>query len=271
MPLCIAKVADCFTPLTTATAKALRDAGYTGVARYLGKLTHNWAKGITLEEVSIILAAGLKLILIWEGSPTQAAYFSSEQGLQDPGDALKELAWLGLPDGGTVYFTVDYDAVTQDFPDIEAYFTAVQQVISNVVQEGAYGDFSVLTDLHGSAVPPKRYWQTAGMSKGQVASCIHMYQDQFGVTVGGLQIDVDEVYQNPGWWPITEGSLNMSEPLLRLGATGDAVKLLQTKLNAHGAKLVVDGDFGPRTNAAVLAFQKTHGLTQDGIVGPHVG
>ncbi len=57
-------------------------------------------------------------------------------------------------------------------------------------------------------------------------------------------------------------------PTLSQGATGPAVVTLQTRLNTHGAKLVVDGDFGPATLAAVKAFQKSHGLVVDGVVGP---
>ncbi|MEY4507922.1 MAG: hypothetical protein RLZZ450_44 [Pseudomonadota bacterium] len=45
---------------------------------------------------------------------------------------------------------------------------------------------------------------------------------------------------------------------------------VQTSLNAIAhAGLVVDGISGPRTRAAVRAFQQSRGLTQDGIVGPH--
>lgn len=46
--------------------------------------------------------------------------------------------------------------------------------------------------------------------------------------------------------------------------------IIQKKLNELGAnpQLVPDGKFGPKTKAAVLAFQKSKGLKADGIVGP---
>jgi peptidoglycan hydrolase-like protein with peptidoglycan-binding domain len=52
---------------------------------------------------------------------------------------------------------------------------------------------------------------------------------------------------------------------------GPEVSQLQRRLNAAGATpaLVVDGIFGPFTEAAVCAFQRrTPGLDVDGIVGP---
>lgn len=48
---------------------------------------------------------------------------------------------------------------------------------------------------------------------------------------------------------------------------GDDVKWLQTQLNANGATLTIDGDFGKITNAAVKAYQAKRGLAIDGIVG----
>jgi len=60
-----------------------------------------------------------------------------------------------------------------------------------------------------------------------------------------------------------------SHPTLRRGSRGPAVMELQRKLNGvSGAGLVVDGDFGPRTEQAVRNFQAFFQLGVDGIVGP---
>lgn len=53
------------------------------------------------------------------------------------------------------------------------------------------------------------------------------------------------------------------------GAKGEPVKLIQQKLKALGLyKGEIDGSFGGLTLSAVLAFQKSKGLSQDGSVGP---
>lgn len=58
-----------------------------------------------------------------------------------------------------------------------------------------------------------------------------------------------------------------ARPVLRSGDRGEDVFRLQTALNARGAGLNADGDFGPRTEAAVRRFQDSKGLFVDGIVG----
>lgn len=60
-----------------------------------------------------------------------------------------------------------------------------------------------------------------------------------------------------------------STPKLSTGDRGPAVTRLQQQLKAAGfSPGAVDGDFGPGTRAAVVAFQKDRGLVADGIVGP---
>ncbi len=71
---------------------------------------------------------------------------------------------------------------------------------------------------------------------------------------------------------VTQASSNPADwnwPTFQQGSTGLEVRTIQYLLNARGAGLVVDGKFGPRTNAAVRSFQSSHGLAVDGIVGQH--
>ena len=54
---------------------------------------------------------------------------------------------------------------------------------------------------------------------------------------------------------------------IKRGCKGGAVARLQTWLNMLGYGLAVDHDFGPATEAAVIAFQQAQSLEADGIVG----
>jgi peptidoglycan hydrolase-like protein with peptidoglycan-binding domain len=57
-------------------------------------------------------------------------------------------------------------------------------------------------------------------------------------------------------------------PLVRRGDKAHPVPSLQYLLRARGHIVTVDGDFGPKTEAAVRAYQKEKNLAVDGIVGP---
>ena len=51
--------------------------------------------------------------------------------------------------------------------------------------------------------------------------------------------------------------------ILKLGHTGDLIRVLQELLN-----ISIDGEFCNETRASVRKFQKEKGLKADGIVGP---
>ena len=60
-------------------------------------------------------------------------------------------------------------------------------------------------------------------------------------------------------WPVLrEGSTSLWPPV--------TVRSLQYLLDARGARLAVDGQFGPKTRAAVIAFQRARGLPASGVV-----
>lgn len=67
---------------------------------------------------------------------------------------------------------------------------------------------------------------------------------------------------------VASGTLGLEMPQLSFGAKGPEVERIQQQLNQAGYPLQVDGDWGPKTEAAVRDFQKAHGLAADGVVGP---
>lgn len=65
------------------------------------------------------------------------------------------------------------------------------------------------------------------------------------------------------------GTAMADEPVLRQGSDGDWVAYMQGQLEAQGhSPGPLDGIFGPRTEAAVRAYQEANSCKVDGIVGP---
>ena len=51
------------------------------------------------------------------------------------------------------------------------------------------------------------------------------------------------------------------------GERSKAVAAVRQRLAANRPCGTVDGDFGPQTRRALVAFQRQHGLSPDGVVG----
>ncbi|WGJ16082.1 peptidoglycan-binding protein [Methylocapsa sp. D3K7] len=91
-------------------------------------------------------------------------------------------------------------------------------------------------------------------------------------TEDGMHFEVSEqllLSWNPSAVPsgLAVGGAAISD-VLTLGDRSQKVAELQRKLKALGENLDADGIFGSDTHAAVLAFQASHGLSVDGMVGP---
>ena len=74
----------------------------------------------------------------------------------------------------------------------------------------------------------------------------------------GARLVVDGLYG-----PKTEAAIRT----LKVGSKGDHVIWLQKALVNRGQKISVDGIFGNATKKAVIAYQKSRGLTADGLAG----
>jgi hypothetical protein len=56
-------------------------------------------------------------------------------------------------------------------------------------------------------------------------------------------------------------------PVLQTGSSGKNVNALQGLLTFQGYSLTIDGSFGSGTQTAVISFQRSRGLTADGVAG----
>ncbi len=85
--------------------------------------------------------------------------------------------------------------------------------------------------------------------------------------IGRALVDAIEVPQ-PASKTASSTSASGESKLLANGSTGFLVEALQRTLNKRAdSGLSIDGDFGPATEAAVIAFQESKGLDATGIVG----
>lgn len=87
-------------------------------------------------------------------------------------------------------------------------------------------------------------------------------QDQEHTTGSAAPAPVEDTQsENDAWEGVLSGHI------MRKGVSGAEVKALQQKLTAAGFTVPATGYFGPQTEAAVKSFQRSKGLTPDGVVG----
>jgi peptidoglycan hydrolase-like protein with peptidoglycan-binding domain len=79
-----------------------------------------------------------------------------------------------------------------------------------------------------------------------------------------FRADVQAILRGAGTVrPLIPATIAADKPTLKRGSRGDAVKTVQAKVG-----VAPDGIYGPGTEAAVRAFQRSRNEVPDGIVGP---
>lgn len=102
-------------------------------------------------------------------------------------------------------------------------------------------------------------------------AAVRSFQASHGLAVDGVAgPDTFSALEHMGSSSITAAPAPEASPgYLREGSTGPEVAKLQQELTNEGYSTQgIDGIFGPHTLDQVLAFQKAHGLSADGLVGP---
>jgi flagellum-specific peptidoglycan hydrolase FlgJ len=96
------------------------------------------------------------------------------------------------------------------------------------------------------------------MTSSTEVNSVLSYINNFALTKYDFADDFVETGDNP---------YKLTHKLLKQGMKNESVKWLQFELNRLGYALATDGNFGPRTKAAVVSYQRARALVPDGIVG----
>jgi peptidoglycan hydrolase-like protein with peptidoglycan-binding domain len=183
-----------------------------------------------------------------QGRPeAQAAYQNGYNGGKDEfGRKVANPAGIDLADG----VFRDLGMTDNGFVNVTYLWTGASTASFPTIKRGAAGStvraLQYLLNYRGVSLT------VDGSFGANTETAVRSFQSSHGLTVDGVV--------GPQTWSALVVTLSK-------GANNAAVKAVQTMLNAHGASLAVDGDFGSGTDAAVRSFQSAQQITVDGVVG----
>lgn len=135
-----AKACDCSTVLNKQQALDIKNAGYQVVGRYLTGTANRKRKFITFEEIKNLESAGLRVFPIYQDGGYKAEYFQNlRQGIVDAHTAITAAKRIGVPDGTTIYFAVDFDCYDYQMKSfIVPYFKKLNLVFDSETNNKKY-------------------------------------------------------------------------------------------------------------------------------------
>lgn len=251
----------------------LRSFGIEWVSRYAGGTAD---KQLTASEANQLSAANIWIVANWESTGRGGDF---AQGVADAQAADAHFRACGAVGNFVIYFSIDYDVTNPAAQD--AYFQGIVSVLG-VGRADCYGNRALILHLRavGLIRPGQTGWRTESTGwTGGAGSPSEFAAEQIYPPFNN-DIDRDLAYvalADLGAWKVGQAVAAPSGapviapvplPVNTITVVGVTVPQVQTRLNAYGENLVVDGIEGPATLAAIKDFQGKHSLTVDGIVGP---
>lgn len=181
---------------------ALVAAGKKFVCRYC-PYPGDGGKGLTVAEIDDYHAHGIAICFVFEttaGRPLGGR----TNGLQDAALALAGAQSIGWPDTRPIYFAMDEDINSTQYPLIDAYLTACAEVLGPR-RVGIYGEFEVIEHCHAAGTAAY-FWQAAAWSYHHVSDWLNIYQymnSGEAPPINGASVDLDRA-EGPdyGQWPL---------------------------------------------------------------------
>lgn len=170
--------------------------------------------------------------------------------------AILYQAWavrhLYLNPGASLYATPTLKGMNVNYATDPNWYSSISQLMGQLAS--SVGDtVSSYQQFTPGSVPPAPHSTTEPVFNLFGAKAVTLPTPNYGYLP----------YYPDAW---TTGQSQMYLRTLQSGNIGNDVATLQTALNQNfNAGLTVDGDFGPMTKAAVVAYQKSKGLPATGI------
>lgn len=253
--------------------RVLESLGIKFVLRYAGGSQDKWLTAAEAQEYS---SANIYIGANFESSGRGGSY---AQGVADAQAADAHFRACGAEGHFVIYFSIDYDVVNVASQD--AYFQGIRSVIG-VNRTDCYGNTALIRHLRSAGLirGGQSGWRSMSTGwTGGAGSPMEFALEQVYPGFSGA-IDKDIAYASfdqAGFWkvgapvPAPAGGGTVipgTPPQNTIVVPGVTVPQVQSRLNAYGYHLTVDGIEGSITLAAIEDFQGKHGLTVDGVVGP---
>jgi hypothetical protein len=206
----------------------LLELGYTFVVGYISIPPATAAKNISQAECEAYLAAGLKVLLVWEMSATRPN-LGAPAGALDGRNASFQAAIRGYPEDVPILAAVDTNSVPTN---IAAHADYLEAFADNCgpYPIGVYGDTDILTRCNGlwriGWVPNAWSWSGSSRANAEAkarALGAHVLQ-RTGFHIDGLwAVDPNDVIADfPAWGTVTEPP---PEPPTDIAETEETVRI----------------------------------------------
>lgn len=203
---------------------ALVAAGKTFVVRYIRP---GDGRTLTAAEVKDYRAHGLGICLVFESTAVRALD-GAAGGKTDAEVAAKQAQVLGFPADIPIYFAVDFNVTSKQWPTIDAYLGGAAAAIG-LARVGVYGHARLMAHC-ATAGTARWFWQTYAWSK-KVVYPGHLYQYHNGQAINGGAVDFcRSLKADFGQWDVTTNTDTITEatvhsyPVPKVPTIGDIAK-----------------------------------------------